>query len=173
MNTVLLQLLTGISYTVKVLQYITSAQSISSAILNYHQLGQVKCLTTLLNYLSHAGVYHSSTATQGTQLSLFASVQLCEHKLCMKFGFTRPDYWAIMGCALPSSPSPSSRGRVHLISVSGERYKNISLANRASSRSSSPLSRTKQMSRHSCNSHNKQCQYKNTGLNKSAIYILK
>jgi hypothetical protein len=30
-------------------------------------------------------------------------------------------YWAIMACALPSSPSPSSRGLVHLISVSGER----------------------------------------------------
>jgi hypothetical protein len=34
--------------------------------------------------------------------------------------------------------------------VSGERYRNTSLANRSSSRSSSPLSRTKYMSRHSC-----------------------
>lgn len=48
-----------------------------------------------------------------------------------------------------SSEPPSSGGLVHFISVSGERYRNKSLANKSSSRSNSRRSRTRNISRHS------------------------
>lgn len=42
----------------------------------------------------------------------------------------------------PSSSTYSSLGRVHLISVSGDRYKKSNLANRSSSKANSRASRT-------------------------------
>lgn len=53
------------------------------------------------------------------------------------------------GRSSASSGGISSGGLVHLIRVSGDRYRNTSLANRSSSKSSSPLSRTRYMSRQS------------------------
>lgn len=60
-------------------------------------------------------------------------------------------YWTSWGKSSASSGGISSGGLVHFINVSGDRYKNTNLANRSSSKSSSPLSRTRYMSRHNCN----------------------
>lgn len=64
------------------------------------------------------------------------------------------NYWTSWGKSSASSGGISSGGLVHFINVSGDRYKNTNLANRSSSRSNSPLSRTRYISRHNCNRFN-------------------